>query len=205
MSYSNRNLQIALTLAGISGLVLPFVPFTYDVVPFTDVLLDATLDDSLWQMATPTILLPLLITAGYVARLLMKRAPPWIDVTGYGWAFAAMFLFLVGAADDVGDSDHSLPIILLSATAFAGGIWLSLGEGAARGDGLVALQAAYLAPTTFWIAFALFNELEIGAWLAVVAAFAYSMQVVSVATYRSRALVLFLPLAAQMVYLVITG
>lgn len=205
MSNSNRNLQIALTLTGIAGLVLPFVPFAYDVVPFTDVLVDATLDEALWQMAVPTIVLPLPILLGYGARLLTGRSPRWFDAVGYALALFSMALFLIGAAEDVGVEDPWSAVVLLSVAAFAGGIFSSLRNGAAQGDGLVALQVAYLPPTAFWIAFAFVSNAQIGAWLAVVAASAYSLQILSVVDRRGRTLLLFLPIAALLVFLFVVG
>ncbi len=198
MTDSSRKLQTVLVLAGAAGLVLPFVPFTYGVVPLTDVLLEFDLDEAIWLMALPTILLPLPILAGYATRLLGSREPIWLDKAGYVLALAAMFVFLIGAATE---SDYDLVwsgIILLSIVAFGGGLWSSRKPGgeAGRGDGLLAMQAAYLPPTAFWIVFAFLDDMQLGAWLAIVAVIAYGMQIISNARRRRRTLLLFVPVLA---------
>lgn len=201
MPDSRHYLTIALTLAGAAGLVVPFVPFTYGVVPFTDVLLDVALDDSLWQMAAPTIVLPLPILAGNVLRAVKRDSGAWLDKASYVLALAAMFVFLIGASENMeieGNGGLWSAIVLLSTAAFGGGLWSSRhpGDASGRGDGLQALRTAYLVPTAFWIAFAFSEDRQPGAWLALIAVLAYALQVLAMAPRRRYTLLVVLPLTA---------
>lgn len=199
MADPGRRLQIALTVLGSAGLALPFVPFTYHVVPFTDVLLDVDFTDQIWMMAAPTIVLPLPIVAGYALRLFASRVPDWADAAGLLLALAAMFLFLMGAGAALDDGDVWGLVIVLALFAYSGGIWSSRRPRDADylTDGLIAMQAAYLPPTVFWVIFAMDSDFDTGAWLAVVTVVAYVPQIFTNAARRGRTLSLFAPLAAM--------
>ncbi len=175
-----KKVQIALTVIGLSGIILSFVPFTSGVAPY-DVILNALIDDlDFWLLVAPCVFLPILVSMGYVLWLITGRLPRWTMLASY--VFAALFMCssLAGFIyiDDSFDP-YVLAMIVLFALSFTIVGWLSI-----RGikqhftaGGLVAMQGVYAIQMTYWVLVALDYDFQIGAWLAVISLPAYLAQI----------------------------
>lgn len=193
---ADRRLQRALTLVGISGIVLSFVPFTSNVIPFTDVLLHWQYWDSLLIMAAPCIILPVPICLGYALYLVAGRLPRWAVSAGYSLSA----IFAIAILIDIGITIRPVPedvlLGLLFVTAFCGAAWLSI-KGV-RNDsfagGLIAMQCVYAIPMTYYLVF-FAGDYQIGGWLGLITLVAYLVQIRLAVKRPAWLLVLIIPIA----------
>ncbi len=175
-----KKVQIALTVIGLSGIILSFVPFASGVAPY-EVILDG-------PFVAPCVFLPILVSMGYVLWLITGRLPRWTMLASY--VFAALFMcsslagFIYIYIDDSFDP-YVLAMIVLFALSFTIVGWLSIRgiKQHSTAGGLVAMQGVYAIQMTFWVMYALevdvqyaLDLLEIGAWLAVISLPAYLAQ-----------------------------
>lgn len=176
---AHKSLQAALTVLGLAGIAMSFVPFVLGVVPFTEVLLEPV--DGLWIRTAPCILLPVLITPAYAAWLVKDRIPARVSTAALLLAglFATGVLVRAAIYPESGDP---MDIYYASALflAFAGAAWLSLRG--IRHDmqirGLVAMQCVFIVSITFFVIAAFVEGIQqIGAWLALVTILVYFAQI----------------------------
>ncbi len=177
-----KKVQIVLTVIGLSGIILSFVPFTYDAKPY-DVIFGGRVAlvevQDFWLLVAPCFFLPILVSMGYVLWLITGRLPRWTMLASY--VFAALFMCssLAGFIyiDDSFDPIN-LAMIVLFALSFTIVGWLSIRgiRQHSTAGGLVAMQGVYAIQMTFWVMFAL-GDFQIGAWLAVISLPAYLAQI----------------------------
>ena len=175
-----KKAQIALTVIGLSGIVLSFVPFSFGIVPFPDFLLDWAFSDPLWLLAAPCIILPVPISVGYIWWLITGRFPFSATLASYvlsGWLVVSCLVVLIG--DRPHDTDSILLMSLFGAT-FIGAMWLSI-RGIPHDSmvrGLVLMQGVYIAPMTFLVVgFGIADDIEFGARLGAVTSLTYLAQI----------------------------
>ncbi len=173
-----KKVQIALTVIGLSGIILLFVPFAVGVVPY-EVILDEPFAD-LWLLA-PCVFLPILVSMGYVLWLITGQLPRWTMLASYVLAALLMCSSLAGFIYIYIDNSFdpgALALIVLFALSFTIVGWLSIRgiKQHSTAGGLVAMQGVYAIQMTFWVMFAL-GDFEIGAWLAVISLLAYLVQI----------------------------
>ena len=174
-----KKVQIALTVIGLSGIILSFVPFTSGVVPYEGIL-ESPIDD-FWLLVAPCVFLPIPVSMGYVLWLITGRLPRWTMLASY--VFAALFMcsslagFIYIYIENSFDP-NVLAMIVLFALSFTIVGWLSIRgiKQHSTAGGLVAMQGVYAIQMTFWVMFAL-DDFEIGAWLAVISLLAYLAQI----------------------------
>ena len=177
-------LGIVFTIAGLSAIPIPFIPFAVDYVPISDM-------EWHWSkfphftLVVPCIALPPMISIGYIAWHVAGRLPAWTPIAGYGLAAVSVTAFLAG-------------LLSLFRFAFAGSAWLGL-KGVDRDcpvRGLILMQCVYVTLMVFAIATARFwGGLQIGGWLGVTALFAYVGQIAAALKRYRLLLVIVLPLA----------
>lgn len=201
-----RLLDTALTVIGLCGVVLVFMPFAQDYVPVADI-------EWTWSAAPPVtlvlpcIILPTAISLGYFVVHLAGRLPRWASGTGWILAVMSAGAFLASMFRDLEASDPSLiSAIAPFLGAFASAAWLSMKgvkEPGARG-GLIAMQCVYVTLLVFAFAMAVtWGRFQVGAWFGVAAASAYLLQI-AIALRRSLLILLMLaPLC--MIWSVFTG
>ncbi len=209
--------QAVLTVLGLSGVVLIFLPFVDDHVPAT-VFFDSLppplppfgfLDELFWWLA-PFVLLPFAISAGYLRWLLTGHLSRAEAVAGY--AFALLFacsLVLVEMVDSWGRPAASVLVkvvyLLIAFGAGAGFVIQSLRCATPPvPNALVAMQVVYLPLALYWVLFA-FSEssVQVGTYLAIVTVLAYSAQIVMAAKRSWHSLIFFVPLALVWVGLLV--
>jgi hypothetical protein len=180
LSTAVRKAQIALTIIGLSGIILSFVPFSYGNVPLPDVLLDWAFSDPLWLLAAPCIILPVPISVGYIWWLITGRFPFSARQASYvlsGWLVVSCLVALIG--DRPHDTDSILLVSLFGA-AFIGAMWLSI-RGIPHDSmvrGLVLMQSVYIAPMAFLVVgFGIAGDFEFGAGLGAVTLLTYLAQI----------------------------
>jgi hypothetical protein len=193
-----KPLQIALTIIGMSGIVLSFVPFSSGVIPFTDVLLEWQMWDSLAVMAAPCIVLPAPISIAYATWLVTGRPPRWSVMAGCSLAalFAFGILANIAFTSSYDAADISLGLLFL--IAFCGAAWLGTRgiEDNSQVRGLVAMQCVYAVPMTYFLVF-LAGDYQIGAWLGLVTLFAYLGQISLALKRLAWSLVIIVPIACM--------
>lgn len=167
-----RYLQSLLTLVGFSGIVLLFLPFANEI----------DVSDG-WEWVglfiTPGVVLPFLISSGYLAWILIGRLPRWANPAGYAVAIAtsAVALSPQDWSSPFGDIAAELAIWLVApAVCISFGIIRGL-PGDAPVRGLAAMQSIYalymgccleiVAPLTY----------DVGAWLGGLTIAAYFGQI----------------------------
>lgn len=191
-------LGIVFTIAGLSAIPIPFIPFAVDYVPISDM-------EWHWSkfphftLVVPCIALPPMISIGYIAWHVAGRLPAWTPIAGYGLAAVSVTAFLAGLLNHLEVSDpFELFLISLFLFAFAGSAWLGL-KGVDRDcpvRGLILMQCVYVTLMVFAIATARFwGGLQIGGWLGVTALFAYVGQIAAALKQYRLLLVIVLPLA----------
>lgn len=191
-------MSIALTLAGLCGIGLPFVPFTVGYVPISEVDWDWS-ESPHFTLVLPCMVLPPLISLGYVVWHVAGRLPLWVAAGGYVLAAVFAGACLTGLLGSSGASDRLvLTVIGLFLVAFASAAWISL-KGVNRESpirSLVAMQGVYATLMVFALAAAHFwGDYQTGAWLGAITLFAYLGQItLAVKKYRSVLLIL-IPLA----------
>jgi len=206
LSMTRKKVQIALTVLGLSGVILPFVPFIDDLKPFSDVLLSFDFPDALWLLAVPCIVLPLPISLAYVQWLVTGRLPRWASLAAY--VLSALFVTsslagLTIAIREQGDTDFSLSLLsMIYVAAFAGAAWCSFRS--TRPDstdrGLVLIQSVYVAPMTYFVVdFGISDGIEyfeVGAQLGAVTILAYLVQLAFAARRPRSLFAILVPVAA---------
>ena len=174
-----KKVQIALTVIGLSGIILSFVPFTSGIAPYEAILDELFVD--LWLLVAPCVFLPILVSLGYVLWLITGQLPRWTMLASY--VFAALFMcsslagFIYIYINDSFDP-NVLAMIVLFALSFTIVGWLSIRgiKQHSTAGGLVAMQGVYVIQMTYWVMVAL-DDFEIGAWLAVISLLAYLAQI----------------------------
>jgi len=172
-----KKVQIALTVIGLSGIILSIVPFTFGIAPYE--LIFVELDADTWFLVAPCVFLPILVSMGYVLWLITGRLHRWTMLASYVFAALLMCSSLAGFinSDDSFDP-YVLAMIVLFALSFTIVGWLSIRgiKQHSTAGGLVAMQGVYAIQMTFWVMVAL-DDFEIGAWLAVISLLAYLAQI----------------------------
>ncbi len=176
-----KKVQIALTVIGLSGIILSFVPFTPVVAPIGVILNALIYGLDLWLLVAPCVFLPILVSMGYVLWLITGRLHRWTMLASY--VFAALFMcsslagFIYSYIDDSFDP-NVLALNVLFALSFTIVGWLSIRgiKQHSTAGGLVAMQGVYAIQMTYWVMAAL-DDFQIGAWLAVISLPAYLAQI----------------------------
>lgn len=186
--------QAVLTVLGLSGTVLVFLPFVDSDVP-VEAFLDL-LDELGWMvMIGPCVVLPFAISAGYLRWLLTGELSRWENAVGYALALMVVVLFSLLVLLLWWESDlrvRDLPFFASLALGLGAGVW-SVIQHLRRGTplpltALVAMQLAYLPFALGWLAAGPIGALiwgewadmvgiGIGAYLAVLAVLVYTAQV----------------------------
>lgn len=199
MSPVVKRVQIALTVIGLSGIILSFVPFTGSITPLTDVLLDWDIADSIWLLAAPCIILPFPISIGYAFWLTTGRFPRWASMASY---VSSALLAVSSLAGLVIDWDWALQGVLLFGAVLVGGVWLSI-QGIQRESmvhGLVLMQTVFIVPMTYWLVLAFMYDgiknLESGPWFGAVTLLTYLVQIALVAKRLTWILAVVVPMAS---------
>ena len=198
-----KKVQIALTLIGMSGIVLSFVPFTFDQIPFNILLVESVLS-ALWPLVAPCVLLPVAVIIGYAIWLIMGQLPRWLVIANYAFAVLSACTSLAGLRGGPYETEL-ITMILLFVIAFASAAWLSV-QGIAHNSeirSLVAMQGVYVVPMAFWVAFAQ-EDFQIGGWLGVVTLLAYSAQIAMAVKSRWLVLAVIIPIVSIISLMTIT-
>ncbi len=194
MSPKVRKFQVALTLIGMSGIVLSFVPFAYDQIPAEVFLFDSILS-SLWALVAPCVLLPVAVSTAYAVWLIKNYLPRWLEVSNYAFATLSVCAILSGLGIEGPYETELITMFLLFIIACAGAAWLSI-RGTAHSPeirSVVAMQAVYFVPMSFWVAFAQ-TDFQIGAWLGVVTLLTYLAQIALQVKHRLQMLAVIIPI-----------
>ncbi len=210
--------QAVLTVLGLSGVVLVFLPFAYDTVPAT-FFLDSLppplppvreylfVSPLLFWWVTPFVLLPFAISAGYLRWLLTGRLSRAEAGVGYALALiAACSLVLVELVDWLGSHDDWLPVVYFVIAFGAGARFVIQNLRTATPpapNALVAMQVVYLPVALALISLGLDNDPQIGLYLAIVTVLVYSAQIVMAAKRSWHSLIFFVPLALVWVGLLV--
>jgi hypothetical protein len=174
-----KKVQIALTVIGLSGIILSIVPFTSGIAPYEFIFVELYVDT--WFLVAPCVFLPILVSMGYVLWLITGRLPRWTMLASY--VLAALFMCsslagLIYIYIDNSFDPNVLAMIVLFALSFTIVGWLSIRgiKQHSTAGGLVAMQGVYAIQMTFWVMVAL-DDFQIGAWLAVISLLAYLAQI----------------------------
>ncbi len=198
--------QAVLTVLGLSGAVLIFLPFSDGEVPavgFLDLLPPplppfGSFDELFWWLA-PAVLFPFAISAGYLRWLLTGRLSHGEAWLGYALALlAACSLVLVLLVESLlVDWSVSYVYSLVAFGAGAGFVIQNLRTATPPvPNALVAMQVVYLPLALYWVLFAFLDgHVQIGFYLAIVTVLAYSAQIVMAAKRPWQTLMFFVPLS----------
>ena len=193
-----RRLHGVLTLLGLCGIVLSFVPFALNTVPVTDVLVDWEIWDWLAIAALPCIVLPVPVAVGYAIWLAKESVPGWMAIVAYSLSVVFAVAVLTSIATEVSFEADEIAGLLIFVAAFAGAAWVVVGKSGHLGNvrGLVAMQCVYAVMMAYFLSvFA--GDYQLGAWLGLVTLLAYLAQVVLVVKPVASLLPFFVPLAAM--------
>ena len=170
---TERWLHIALTVLGSGGMLLLFVPFTYDYVPLED--FNFRFWPSVW-MELPCIILPFPISIGYALWLVRGRLPRWFSLAAYVVIALFAALSFVSIVFDPSVREGASDAVMLLALVGVAGLpaWGMRRHPELRG--LVALQAYFVFQILFFLLAFAIGEYQIGAWLALFAFLAYLAQ-----------------------------
>jgi hypothetical protein len=204
-----RPAQAALTVLGLSGVVLVFLPFVYGEVP-VDVLFESLEDLNLLGAALvgPCVVLPLFISVGYLRWLSTGGLSRWEGRLSYALALIVVALFSLSIIQTWWESgfDEDLLLIAFPALGLGAGAWFVIQNLRHRASrtvmALVALQLAYLPFALFWLAFpvgALIKgesmlDMPIGSSLTLLTVVVYTAQATLTVRNRPRSLLALLPL-----------
>lgn len=204
-----RPAQTALTILGLSGVALVFLPFVDGHVPIK-ALLDE-LDELLFlALLGPFVVLPIFISIGYLHWVLSGKLSRWESNVGYGFALMVIVLFALAVMQDWRESGLDMWLIfVLVAIGLGGGVWFVIQSLLYRSSSsctaLVAMQLAYLPFALGWLAVLPGNELindfdsildlPIGAYLAFLTALVYTVQAALLVHGQSRQALRLLPLS----------
>ena len=194
-----RPAQAVLSVLGLSGVALVFLPFIDSYVPM-EVLLE-NLDELFWfVLVGPFVALPFFISAGYLRWVLSRTRSRWQTALGYALALIVHVLFSLLLIQMWWGSgfDEELLLIAFPAVGLGASVWFvlqNLRHGAlAALTALQAMQLAYLPFALFWLALpvsALFKgesmlDIPIGSSLALLTVVVYTAQAALMARNRPR-------------------
>lgn len=209
-SIRKRPAQTVLTILGLSGAVLTFLPFFDGYVPM-EVFLDDMDEFLILALLFPFVALPFFVSAGYVHWVLGGKLSRWESTLGYALALivvALLTLVIIGTWWESGFNDNGFFIFVFLAIGLGGGIWFvmqNLYHGTpSQCITLVAMQLAYLPFALGWLAalpgnqlindFGSILDLPVGAYLAFLTVVVYTAQIALSVRGRSRAALRLLPL-----------
>jgi hypothetical protein len=199
--------QAVLTVSGLSGVVLIFLPFMYDDVPALGS------DTGFWVLA-PCVILPFVIFAGYLRWLLTGHLSRWEK--GLGYALALIGALGVHVAILSGWSwppatDDWVGLLFLLAPLAAGAWFITQslrGRISPAPTALVVMQVVYLVFALFWLtALAIDVPLDYvgsGGYLALVTVLVYTAQAALLVGGQPRKLLRLVPLALVWVLLLLS-
>jgi hypothetical protein len=183
--------QVVLTVLGLSGVVLIFLPFIEDYGGVDHVPRDAFLgglDSFVWfTLISPCVVLPFFISAGYLRWLFTGRLSRWESGLGYALGLTVVGMLLLAVVQEWWELFAPSPRKFL--LGLAAGVWFviqNLRYGAPHTlTALVAMQLAYLPFALGWFAELHVStliaghtpDMGIGAYLAVLAVLVYTAQV----------------------------
>jgi len=191
---TTRQVHVALTIAGASGIVMSGLPFAFDYVPIRDAFPGGFLEPSWWGVL-PCMLLPVLIFAGYGLWLKRGFLPRWCSTWAYILAALSVGPFFASMTLDFAFDGYDgmiFPALFVVAFCAAAGLVVQRTARERNLTGLLAMQAVFVVQIQFWLALAAEN-FQAGAWLATAAAIAYVTQIMLIS--RARAWLLLLLLA----------
>ncbi len=179
--------QAVLTVLGLSGVVLIFLPFIYDDVP-----MEAFLEYLfLLALLGPCVVLPFFISAGYLRWLFTGGLSRWEGGLGYALALIVVVLFSLLVIQGWWESESSVrdfPVFAFLALGLGAGAWFVIQnlrhEALPTLTALVAMQLAYLPFALGWLAVGPVTALieggafgiGIGAYLAFLTVLVYTAQ-----------------------------
>ncbi len=205
-----RPAQAVLSVLGLSGVALVFLPFIDSYVP-VEVLLE-NLDELVWvALVGPFVALPFFISAGYLRWVLSGTLSRWESRLSYALALIVpvllsllMTLLMIQTWWESG-LDHENWFVLFLFVGLGAAAWFVIrnlrGKPPAQ-SALVAMQLAYLPFALFWLALpvsALFKgesmlDIPIGSSLALLTVVVYTAQAALMARNRPRPMLALLPL-----------
>jgi hypothetical protein len=171
-----RRLQSLLTLVGFSGIVLLFVPFAKGI--------DVS-DGWEWigPFIIPGIVLPFLISFGYLIWILVGRLPRWANLAGYLVAIATSAAAMA-AAEWGSPFGGNIESVVFSLTIFLVVPAICISFGVVRGltgdipvKGLAASQSIYALYMGCYLEIVSPLTYDIGAWLGGLTIAAYFIQI----------------------------
>lgn len=194
----DRRLHGVLTVLGLCGIALSFVPFTANVVPVTDVLPDWRIWEPLVVMALPCIILPVPVTVGYAIWLAKRHVPGWVTISVYSLSLTFAVAVIASIAFETSFSFDEIALALVFLAAFVGAAWIVVRNISDHGNirGLVAMQCVYAVTMAYFLS-AFAGDYQLGAWLGLLTLLAYLAQVVLVVKRVSQLLPFFVPLAGM--------
>jgi hypothetical protein len=208
-----------LTVLGLSGVVLVFLPFTHDVAPILVVPPPLppfrgflNFGDIFW-FATPFVLLPFAISAGYLRWSLTGRLSRGEARVGYALALmaaaAVVLVELVDWLDEITcresdgwcmDSSSMFKLgvlVIYPLAAFAAGAGFVIknirDSTQSLPNALVAMQVVYV-PLALFLILVGFDDPQIGWYLAIVTVLVYGAQIVMAAKRPLYSLIFYIPL-----------
>ncbi len=214
--------QAVLTVLGLSGVVLVFLPFTENVLPIVFVLQPTPLPPfrgilnfgSVYWFAVPFVVLPFAISAGYLRWLLTGRLSRRVAAADYALALIAacvlVLVILVDWLDSIACKElyspgwcrdpfmalvpwQSVAYPLVAFSAGAGFVIQNVRNATRSGpNALVAMQVVYL-PLALFLILGGLDGPQIGCYLTIVPVLAYSAQIVMAAKRLWQALIFFVP------------
>jgi len=193
--------QTVLTVLGLSGVVLIFLPFLGSEVP-GEVFLDGLDELGLLTLLGPCVVLPFLISAGYLRWLLTGGLSRWESGLGYALALIVVVLLSLSIIQGWWESDFTAGLVYaFLALGLAAGTWFII-QHLRHGPplaltALVAMQLAYLPFALGWLVaddFGLIVYMSMGAYLALVTVIVYTAQAALSVRGQPRLLLRLLPL-----------
>jgi len=168
--------QLLLTIVGISGTVGLFLPFTYDTSP-----VEALSEGGLWRLALP-FFLTILATAASIRWLISGSFSGAERAISYvlSASMACVTLSLWFASKDVPATIRDWLSFAIQGLILALGVYLLIRNSRigqpAKFNPVMAIQIAYLANAAVCL-LSFFGEWELGAYCALVASFAFVLQI----------------------------
>ena len=189
-----KAVDAALTILGVSGIILNVFPFAFDYVPLRDVFPGGWLAPSWWTIV-PCMFLPLPIAIGHGVWLTRGPLPRWYSTTAYGVAGLSAGLFLAALLLDYAYDSIAYPVLFLAAFCAVAGLIVGRADRDSRAS-LVAMQGVYIVQMQFWLVFAA-GSFQVGAWLGAATSLAYLAQILRIARRRVWLFLLLAPAAVM--------
>jgi len=190
---NRRKVHLFLAIAGLTGVVSLFIPFTWDVSP-----MKALLDKDFWKLAAPFFLTILISIASFRWLITGSFSRGWQTIGYFISAVSAIitisFFFTGGASPSEFMEWIALAVAVVVLLA---GSWLVIAKSRKQiAEGycpLIALQVAYLANCLMCLVLFRpeYNSLfgyswQIGAWLSLATAMIYMFQIYLFTTHRGK-------------------